>query len=753
MLRDYQSEICRRVQEAWADHRSVMLQMPTGTGKTVVLAELVKGLGRTGNYPGHEFGHKLGHEPGNEVGQEPVSILIVAHRIELIAQISAFLRRFGIDHGEIAGGKRPRQPKPVMVASIQTLAKSQPAVLRPSLVIIDEAHHALAQSYRMLWTAWPEARFLGLTATPCRLSGEGFTSLFDVLVTSWSIKRFIASGWLAPYDYYSIRPDSDEQRVLDSLKKRGTDGDFQLTELREKLDVRPSIEKLYETFARFVPKKKGIVYAIDIAHADHIAACYRQRGVEAVALSSRTPARQREEIIRSFRNTAAGGPPSGAIQVLVNVDLFSEGFDCPDVEFVQLARPTLSLAKYLQMVGRGLRPCQGKACCTILDNVGLYRRFGLPSADRDWEMSFLGRETFGDLKEAPQGNEQFLWLGRGDLLDESDTDIVKIVSHEAMQLRFGIQRATGFERRRKGTSWVWTDMASGVEFGRHPRVVNYRDLELSTADGETFFPRVRSRWIDARHGINRKALETQVGEGVGWMRLYISFASPHRVLQLQCVKPNQVRIYHDEHGMVFLQQDLDHAPVSEAEAGGQQRFMAHCDEARKVWLETVQGVRSRFIQPDFVRGVWMLPEQATVEHDGKFCHIRYTDHGEPKEMWADWDTGFIFLHRPVVKRRGFVELCCDGEEVYIQNIRSERFMPYHNWEIRADDRICTIGNKLYFSEIKEEGAYLIKKRSDDFRMFVVEESYPDTPAGSKAYGEFMIINKAGQQLEIARASG
>ena len=189
VLRDYQSEICRRVRQAWTTHRSVMLQMPTGTGKTVVLAELVKSLVTTGN------------KPGKETVQSPVPVLIVAHRIELIAQIAAFLQRFGIDHGEIAGGKRPRQPKPVMVASIQTLAKSQPAVLRPSLVIIDEAHHALAKSYRVLWSAWPEARFLGLTATPCRLSGEGFTSLFDVLVTSWSIKRFIASGWLAPYDY------------------------------------------------------------------------------------------------------------------------------------------------------------------------------------------------------------------------------------------------------------------------------------------------------------------------------------------------------------------------------------------------------------------------------------------------------------------------------------------------------------------------------------------------------------------------
>ena len=206
MLRDYQIEICSRVREALEKHRSVMMQMPTGTGKTVVLAEMVKRL---------------------RMKDEGLRILIVAHRIELIEQTGEHLERYDIDYGVIAGGKKVKEIKPVMIASIQTLSSKLNALtacLSPSFIIIDEAHHAVAKTYRLLWDAWPEARFLGLTATPYRLSGEGFTDLFDVLVDSWTVKRFIAEGWLSAYDYYSIRPESDEQRLIDNLKKRGADG-------------------------------------------------------------------------------------------------------------------------------------------------------------------------------------------------------------------------------------------------------------------------------------------------------------------------------------------------------------------------------------------------------------------------------------------------------------------------------------------------------------------------------------------------
>ena len=726
MLRDYQIEICEKVNEAFEAHRSVMMQMPTGTGKTVVLASLVKQyLNRDAD----------------------CSVLIVAHRIELIEQTGTFLNHFGIDYGVIAGGKRPAVLKRVMVASVQTLSKNLDIGLSPSLVVIDEAHHALAKTYQMLWTAWPEAKFLGLTATPYRMSGDGFTDLFEVLVDSWSVKQFIADGWLSPYDYYSIRPDSEEQQEIDSLKKRGADGDFHMKELREKLDVRPSIERLFEAFERFAFDKKGIIYAIDIAHAEHIAEFYRLQGVKAVAISSKTPAKERAEVIRTFRD-------ENRIQILVSVDLFSEGFDCPDVEFIQMARPTLSLAKYLQMVGRGLRPCHGKQCCTIIDNVGLYRTFGLPSVDRDWGAFFLGNEELGMRdEELAGGNEQFLWLGSGDLREENDGDIVKIISHEGMQSQFTKLSRRGFERRKNGKVWVWIDLMNGVEFDRHPKVINYRGMELSTDDGDTFFPRINSKWIDAKHGISRKALETQVGEGIGWMKLYISLAMPDKVLQLQAVKPSLARIYKDEQGKVFLQQDSDHAPVSEEEAGGRKAFMALCDKGQKAWEEMKKRIRKSSLKYDTKKRWWQLPEGSIREqYDEKrnpnLYHIIYKENGEGKEFWVDETSGFTYRHRPMLCKRGFVELLYDGDVVYIQNIHEERFMPYRNWEIRADNRICTIGNKLYFNEEKDVRSYRIKKRSDDFRMFVVEERYPNYNPNTIEFDEFIIINEAGKKLEI-----
>ena len=726
MLRDYQIEICEKVNEAFEAHRSVMMQMPTGTGKTVVLASLVKQyLNRDAD----------------------CSVLIVAHRIELIEQTGSFLNHFGIDYGVIAGGKWPVVLKRVMVASVQTLSKNLDVDFAPSLVVIDEAHHALAKTYQMLWTAWPEAKFLGLTATPYRMSGDGFTDLFEVLVDSWSVKQFIADGWLSPYDYYSIRPDSEEQQEIDSLKKRGADGDFQMKELREKLDVRPSIERLFEAFERFAFDKKGIIYAIDIAHAEHIAEFYRLQGVKAVAISSKTPAKERAEVIRTFRD-------ENRIQILVSVDLFSEGFDCPDVEFIQMARPTLSLAKYLQMVGRGLRPCHGKQCCTIIDNVGLYRTFGLPSVDRDWGAFFLGNEELGMRdEELAGGNEQFLWLGSGDLREENDGDIVKIISHEGMQSQFTKLSRRGFERRKNGKVWVWIDLMNGVEFDRHPKVINYRGMELSTDDGDTFFPRINSKWIDAKHGISRKALETQVGEGIGWMKLYISLAMPDKVLQLQAVKPSLARIYKDEQGKVFLQQDSDHAPVSEEEAGGRKAFMALCDKGQKAWEEMKKRIRKSSLKYDTKKRWWQLPEGSIREqYDEKrnpnLYHIIYKENGEGKEFWVDETSGFTYRHRPMLCKRGFVELLYDGDVVYIQNIHEERFMPYRNWEIRADNRICTIGNKLYFNEEKDVRSYRIKKRSDDFRMFVVEERYPNYNPNTIEFDEFIIINEAGKKLEI-----
>ena len=277
-----------------------------------------------------------------------------------------------------------KNPEGCGYVSIQWLSRNWKNIGEaPGLIVIDEAHHALAETYRELWKRYPEARKLGMTATPCRLNGKGFTDLFDALITSWSIAEFIGKGWLSAFDYVSIRADSREQQIIDSLKKRGVDGDYQVKEMNEVLNRQVSIRRLYESVERYAAGKKGMVYAVSIAHARQIAACYNAHGVSAVAIDSKTPASERRELVEGFRQ--------GRIRVLVNVDIFSEGFDCPDVEFVQLARPTLSLAKYLQQVGRGLWKSGDKESCMLIDNVGLHRIFGLPVRERDWEAMFEGR--------------------------------------------------------------------------------------------------------------------------------------------------------------------------------------------------------------------------------------------------------------------------------------------------------------------------------------------------------------------------
>ncbi len=358
-LFDYQEDMVRRVLEAFESQRSVMVQMPTGTGKTYLLAAIVRDFA------------------GQQVDS---SVWIVAHRRELVAQIEDTLARFGVSTDEHR----------VKALSIQWLSRHIDEVgEEPGMIVIDEAHHALAETYKMLWDKFPKAKFLGLTATPCRLNRKGFTDLFDTLVGSYTVGKFIQMGYLAPFDYVSIRPNSEEQRLVDSLVKRGADGDFQTKEMAEVLNTRPSIERLFRSFGDFARDKKGIVYAINIAHAHSIAEYYLEHGINAVAIDSKTPAEVRKRMIERFKMTHTD--MDSPIQVLVNVDIFSEGFDCPDVEFIQLARPTLSLAKYLQMVGRGLRVTKRKKACAIIDNVGLYRMFGLPTMPWNWQAMFRGR--------------------------------------------------------------------------------------------------------------------------------------------------------------------------------------------------------------------------------------------------------------------------------------------------------------------------------------------------------------------------
>ncbi len=400
-LFDYQEDMKERIEKALRLHRSVMAQMPTGTGKTYLLTAVIDSF----------------------VSNNPMEkVWIVAHRRELVSQIDETVRKFH----SYSTSNTSSLLSSVKAMSIQWLMRHYDEIEEePGMIVIDEAHHALAKTYKEMWERFPKAKFLGLTATPCRLNGKGFTDLFDVLVQSWDVPEFISKRRLATYDFVSIKSDGVTQRLIDSLQKRGADGDYQNKEMDMLLNKKPSIERLYRSLEEYGKDRKGIVYAINISHAQKITKLYQENGVKAIAIDSKTPAVERQQDIEAFKK--------GDIQVLVNVDIFSEGFDCPDVEFVQLARPTLSLAKYLQMVGRGLRVAKGKKNCVIIDNVGLYRVFGLPSQVWNWNAMFEGKLKVGKKKETPKEREFFLMYGKQETMSVGqDSEMMMVMSHEEL---------------------------------------------------------------------------------------------------------------------------------------------------------------------------------------------------------------------------------------------------------------------------------------------------------------------------------
>lgn len=400
-LFDYQEDMKARIEKALCLHRSVMAQMPTGTGKTYLLTAVIDSFVRA---------------------NPKAKVWIVAHRRELVSQIDETVRKFH----SYSSSNTSSLLSSVKAMSIQWLMRHYDEIEEePGMIVIDEAHHALAKTYKEMWERFPKAKFLGLTATPCRLNGKGFTDLFDVLVQSWGVPEFISKGRLATYDFVSIKSDGVTQRLIDSLQKRGADGDYQNKEMDMLLNKKPSIERLYRSLEEFGKDRKGIVYAINISHAQKITKLYQEHGVKAIAIDSKTPATERQQDIEAFKK--------GDIQVLVNVDIFSEGFDCPDVEFVQLARPTLSLAKYLQMVGRGLRVAKGKKNCVIIDNVGLYRVFGLPSQVWNWNAMFEGKLKVGKKKETAKEREFFLMNKvQDDIPIHPESEMMMVMSHEEL---------------------------------------------------------------------------------------------------------------------------------------------------------------------------------------------------------------------------------------------------------------------------------------------------------------------------------
>lgn len=692
-LYKYQKDMLRQIEDAFVTHQSVMVQMPTGTGKTVLISEVVKREERRVKNP---------------------CVWIVVHRRELVEQIKETLER---RLGTSLDAEREKS-NVIEVFSIQWLSRHyQELEERPSLIVIDEAHHAVAKTYEEVMNAYPNAKKLGVTATPCRLTKRGFTDLFEVLLCSHSIPKFIKEGYLSDFDYISLNPNSEDQKKIDGLEKRAADGDYNIAEMQEVLDCKPSIERLYQTIKDFAAGKKGIVYAINIEHAEHIAEYYREQGLAAVAISSKTPKEERRRMIELFKEGSAGDKPYCAslslittvgqdetpkeIQILVNVDLFGEGFDCPDVEFIQLARPTLSLAKYLQMVGRGLRVAKGKECCTLLDNVGLYRLFGLPTTDWDWSCMFLGRQAGkGDIVRERDMSIRILGTFNSkyksdDITNDRHTEMVVIARHDEPDVSQRLRELLYVFR----TTPHMEKMRSGyMGGGRYIRTEEPQGLYNSTN-------KVRMGWQLVSEGENETArywlLHTNNERMVYVGRKYPWDRQTDGVTEMYC--------YANEYAYNGLKEIYANEP--EYITGGKRKVQEQGLIRKDRWGEEhivtymyygvgrnkgeVFNGKDAYVCELLSQGEYAIcnNNHHIILHGLK--QVQLSDDnvakvvflGEDETIWVNLYTMQEFDKRPTVERVGFMEMLRVGFNYYFYKNRQLAGIPIQDWSCVANDHV------------------------------------------------------------------
>lgn len=352
----------------------VLLVLPTGGGKTVVASEKIRRF---------VAGYKR--------------VLFLAHRRELIFQCSDKLKAFGVDHGIIMAGEARSFMPDVQVASIDTLRSrlKNPKYAKPEfdLIIIDEAHHAVAKSYLDLVNAYPNAKVLGLTATPIRGDGRGLGELFQIIVEGATIEELTKIGRLVPVEYYApSKPD------LEGLKIKM--GDYAENELAKRMDKVKLIGDIVENWSRICPDRVTLVFSTGVPHSIHIRDAFRDAGVNAEHIDGDTPKAERDKIINDVN--------AGSVQVLTNCMVFTEGTDIPIISCIINANPTKSLGKYMQTLGRGLRVSPGKLNCIMIDHGGVVHQHGFIDEPKEWSLDGNSKiqDRIAKLKEK-QGEPSF----------------------------------------------------------------------------------------------------------------------------------------------------------------------------------------------------------------------------------------------------------------------------------------------------------------------------------------------------------
>lgn len=379
-IRPYQEKIQNETIEAWrSGARRVLMVMPTGAGKTFTKADLIRKMS--------------------------LVTCCIAHRQELVLQISESLASVGIFHNIIAptevirfcverhakkfGRSFFRSDATVAVSAVQTLLRRQDKIRnflnRVQLWDIDEAHHVLPHNtWGKATDLFPNAIGLGVTATPLRTDRQGLDRSFDAMVIGPTARNLIDAGYLTEYRIFCppVSLDLSHVRVSDST------GEFVAKDLSAEVERSQIVGDVVQHYLRIAPGGRGLTFAVDLASAAKIADAFNAAGVPAAVVSGDTPDRVRADLLDRLAR--------GDVKQLVNVDLFGEGMDCPTLEVVSMARPTQSYGLFVQQFGRVLRPAPGKTHGIVIDHVGNVIRHGLPDAPRAWSLSAPERRRKGD---------------------------------------------------------------------------------------------------------------------------------------------------------------------------------------------------------------------------------------------------------------------------------------------------------------------------------------------------------------------
>lgn len=359
-LRPYQTEIISQTRTLMQKGcRSILIQSPTGSGKTLLTAHML-----------------------HTAAEKGMRSLFVVHRRELIKQSTQAFALEGLKHGIISAGFFEDRRHLVQLGSIQTLVRRVKRFGSPKLIVWDECHHLAAGSWASLFSSFPNSFHIGLTATPERLDGRGLGAFFKEMINGPGVQELIEQGYLSPYKLYAPMTIS-----MQGVHTRM--GDYEKREAAHAVDKPTITGNVIQHYRRFCDRKKAVVFCVSVQHSQHVTEQFNKAGIPAAHVDGETPQEERDEAIKRFRE--------GSIYILSNVELFGEGFDVPSIEAAILLRPTQSLGLYLQQVGRALRPAPGKAQAIILDHVGNCERFGLPDEERAW--SLAGRDERGGKKD------------------------------------------------------------------------------------------------------------------------------------------------------------------------------------------------------------------------------------------------------------------------------------------------------------------------------------------------------------------